>query len=102
VKARLSFKLDRATLRNGQTIRYSGRVDGQTRRPLVQVQVRSQGRWVNVCVVRARTGGAYSCRYRFRRTFRPTTYTFRALVKTQEGLPYDTAASASRRLRVRS
>jgi hypothetical protein len=101
VKARLSLKLNHAKLRNGKTIRYSGRVAGRTRRPLVQIQVRNRGRWVNVCVVRARTNGTYTCSYRFRRTFTPTTYTFRALVKTQEGLPYNTAASASRRLRVR-
>jgi hypothetical protein len=101
VKARLSLKLNHAKLRNGKTIRYSGRVAGRTRRPLVQIQVRNRGRWVNVCVVRARTNGTYTCSYRFRRTFTPTTYTFRALVKSQEGLPYDTAASASQRLRVR-
>lgn len=101
VKAGLSFKLSHSTLRNGKSIGYSGRVSGQTKRPLVQIQVRSQGRWVNVCVVRAHTNGTYSCRYRFRRTFSPTTYTFRAFVKTQEGLPYETTASATKRLRVR-
>jgi hypothetical protein len=101
VKGKLSFKLDHTSLRNGRTVRYSGRIAGVSRRPLVQVQVRNRGRWQTVCVARARPGGAFACRYKFRRTFTPTTYTFRALVHKQEGLPYETAASASRHLRVR-
>jgi hypothetical protein len=103
VKARISMRTSHSRLRNGRTLRYSGRVFGERRaRPLVQIQVRNRGRWVNVCVVRARSNGAYSCRYRFRRTFRPTSYAFRALVRAQDGLPYETAASATRAVRVRS
>jgi hypothetical protein len=101
VKAEVSLRLSHSRLRNGKTLRYTGRIAGQsTRRPLVQIQVRNDRRWVNVCVVRSGPRGAFSCRYRFRRTYRPTTYAFRALVKKQEGLPYETAASPSRRIRV--
>jgi hypothetical protein len=101
VTAKVSMKPSRTRLRNGNTLTYTGRVYGQrTARPLVQIQVVNRGRWVNVCVVRARTNGAYSCRYRFRRTFRPTSYVFRALVRSQDGLPYETAASPRRSVRV--
>src|SRR4029079_15976888 len=94
VQGQVSLRLSRPRLRNGQTLRYTGTVAGVgARRPLGQIQVRDRGRWVNVCVVRTKARGAYACRYHFRRTFRPTTYTFRALVRKQEGLPYETDAS---------
>ena len=102
VAGKVTLRLNRTTLRNGQTLTYKGTVAGVgARRPLVQIQVRSQGRWVNVCVVRTRGKGSYSCRYHFRRTFRPTTYTFRALVRKQEGLPYETDTSPRQSVRVR-
>jgi hypothetical protein len=102
VAGKVTLRLSRTTLRNGQTLTYKGTVAGVgARRPLVQIQVRSQGRWVNVCVVRTRGKGSYSCRYHFRRTFRPTTYTFRALVRKQEGLPYETDTSPRQSVRVR-
>jgi hypothetical protein len=102
VTGRVSLRVSRSRLRNGQTVRYTGTVAGVgVRRPLVQIQVRQRGRWINVCVVRTRSRGKYSCAYRFRRTFTPTTYTFRALVRKQEGLPYETASSPRRAVRVR-
>src|SRR4051812_44200416 len=102
VAGKVTLRVSRTSLRNGQTLTYRGTVAGVgARRPLVQVQVRSQGRWVNVCVVRTRAKGSYSCRYHFRRTFRPTTYTFRAIVRKQEGLPYETDASPRQSVRVR-
>jgi hypothetical protein len=102
VHGQVSLRLSRPRLRNGQTLRYTGTVAGVgVRRPLVQIQVRDRGRWVNVCVVRTRARGAYACSYHFRRTFSPTTYTFRALVRKQEGLPYETDASPRRAVRVR-
>jgi hypothetical protein len=102
VQGQVSLRLSRPRLRNGQTLRYTGTVAGVgARRPLVQIQVRDRGRWVNVCVVRTKAGGAYACSYHFRRTFSPTTYTFRAVVRKQEGLPYETDASPRRAVRVR-
>jgi hypothetical protein len=102
VRGKVSLRVSRNRLRNGQTIRYSGRVFGVTaRRPLVQIQVRSRSRWINVCVIRSRARGRFSCKYRFQRTRTPTRYVFRALVRKQDGLPYETAASARRVVRVR-
>ena len=102
VQGQVSLRLSRPRLRNGQTLRYTGTVAGVgARRPLVQIQVRDRGRWVNVCVVRTKARGAYACSYHFRRTFRPTTYTFRALVRKQEGLPYETDASPRKSVSVR-
>lgn len=102
VQGKVSLRLSRSKLRNQQTLRYSGTVAGVgARRPLVQIQVRQRGRWINVCVVRTKARGAYQCRYRFQRTFTPTTYAFRALVRKQEGLPYETDASPRKSARVR-
>jgi hypothetical protein len=102
VQGKVSLRLSSSKLRNHQTLRYTGTVAGVgARRPLVQIQVRQRGRWINVCVVRTKTRGAYSCSYRFQRTFTPTTYTFRALVRKQEGLPYESDASPRRAVRVR-
>ena len=102
VGGKVSMRVSRSRLRNGQTLRYSGTVAGVgARRPLVQIQVRQRGRWINVCVVRTKARGPYSCSYRFQRTFTPTTYTFRALVRKQEGLPYEADGSPRRSVRVR-
>jgi len=102
VQGQVSLRLSKSKLRNGQTLRYTGTVAGVgARRPLVQIQVRDRGRWVNVCVVRTKARGAFACSYHFRRTFRPTTYTFRALVRKQEGLPFEADASPRKSVRVR-
>ena len=102
VVASVAFKLSRKRLRNGQTLRYVGRLRGPgTGHRFVEVQVRNGHAWQIVCSVRTDSKGAFACAHRFRRTYRSTTYAFRARVRKQSGLAYEPGASALRRARVR-
>src|SRR4051812_9816368 len=101
VTSRVDLRLSHKRLRNGQTLRYRGRIrGGYAKGRLAEIQVRVQRRWRVVCVTRARSGGRFGCTYRFRRTFAPTRYTFRAVVRRQAGFPYETGTSPVRRVRV--
>ncbi|MBI5104910.1 MAG: hypothetical protein HZB46_07980 [Solirubrobacterales bacterium] len=102
VVASVSFRLSRSKLRNGQTLRYLGRIHGpRTGHRFVEVVVRSGSRWQVVCSVRTDTKGSFGCAHRFRRTYRGTTYTFRARVRKQTGMPYEPGLSGLRKARVR-
>jgi hypothetical protein len=102
VVASVAFKLSRKRLRNGQTLRYVGRLRGPGNgRRFVEVQVRNGRSWQIVCSVRTDAKGAFACAHRFRRTYRSTTYAFRARVRKQTGLAYEAGASSWRRARVR-
>jgi hypothetical protein len=102
VVAGVRFTLSRTTLRNGQTLRYSGRILGpSTGHRFVEVQVRNGRRWQIVCSVRTDARGAFGCAHRFRRTHSPVTYVFRARVRQQPGLPYEPGTSVARKARVR-
>ncbi|MBA3328955.1 MAG: hypothetical protein H0T43_11705 [Solirubrobacterales bacterium] len=101
VRARLSLRLTRRKLRNGSAARYSGTLAGPNAgRKLVDVQVIVGRQWRPVCSARTTARGRYACRYRFKRTFRTTRYTFRARVRRQETLPYEPSQSGRRRLTV--
>jgi hypothetical protein len=99
---RVTLSLSRSHLRNGQTLRYRGRIAGpNTKGGLAEVRVRGKGRWITVCVSRVRSAGRFGCTYRFRSTHRPTRYVFRAVVRRQGGLPYEPGQSGTRSVRVR-
>jgi hypothetical protein len=101
VISRVDLRLSRKHLRNGQTLRYRGRIHGAyAKGRLAEVQVRVQDRWRVVCVTRARSAGRFGCSYRFRRTFVPARYTFRAVVRQQAGFPYEPGTSPTRHVRV--
>jgi hypothetical protein len=102
VKGRVTLRLSRSRLRNGQTLTYAGKLSGpHTGRRLVEVKVRSGSRWRVVCVARTDSKGAYRCQHRFTRTLRPYTYTFRTDVRRQVGMPYEPTTSGLRRASVR-
>jgi protocatechuate 3,4-dioxygenase beta subunit len=101
VVARLSFGLSAARLHNGQILRYGGRLAGpMSARKFVEIRVKKGSRWELVGVARTDSRGMFMWRYRFRRTFRPTTYAFRAAVRRQDGLPYEPSRTSVRRVRV--
>lgn len=101
VRAGVTLKLSHRRLRNGRVARYFGRLAGiHVGRKYVDVQVLVGRQWRPVCSASTDARGRYACRYRFRRTFQRTAYTFRARVRRQETLPYEPAVSASRRLLV--
>ena len=92
------------SVRNGQSITFSGVLDaGRVRRSekLVDMQVRIGRRWRTFATTRAAGDGTFAYRYRFRRTYRSVTYSFRALARYEVGFPYSTGASRVVRVRVR-
>lgn len=90
-------------LRNRRSVTFRGRVAGAPSgsRKVVEMQVRQPGdRWLTFGTTRLR-GGTFAYRYRFTRTFRPTKYRFRAIVRTDGGWPYETGTSNATLVRVR-
>jgi hypothetical protein len=89
-------------LRNHQAIAFHGTVAGAPggARKVLEMQVRQAGRWLTFATTRLRKGH-FTDRYRFTRTLQPTTYRFRAVVRSESGWPYATGASNSVSVRVR-
>ncbi len=100
-KAGLTFHVNRNQLRNGQNVHFYGTIRGNKQRKVLEVQVRKPGGWDTIASVRSDSKGRWSWRYRFKRTYEPTRYTFRARVRTESGFPYATGHSRSRSVRVR-
>jgi hypothetical protein len=98
----VTLAVDRTPLRNGDTVTFRGTVVGAPpgARKLVELEVRSGGRWTVFATARMRAGG-YVHRYRFTRTTRTTTYRFRARVSRDATWPLETATSATRAVEVR-
>lgn len=102
VVAKVGFRLSRKKLRNGQTLRYLGKIHGpRTGHRFAEVQVRQGRKWIVVCSVRSDARGSFACANRFTRTFATTKYRFRARVRRQAGLPYEPAVSPTRSIVVR-
>ena len=99
VKAPISLKTNRARTRNGRTVRFTGSIPGTPAAARTRVDLQAwAGRWVpfaNATVSR----GKFTARYTFKRTFRPTTYRFRAVLPSDPNFPY--AAATSNQVRVR-
>lgn len=100
VTAAATLRLDRTRLRNGQRLRFSGALRGVKMRKVVEIQVIDRGGWKTIGSTRTRSSGRFSWSYRFRRTFSPTTYSFRIRVRTERGFPYATGYSPKRSVRV--
>jgi hypothetical protein len=100
-KAGLTLHVSRSRLRNGQSVRFYGTIRGNKQRKVLEVQVRQRGRWDTIASVRSDSKGRWSWRYRFKRTYEPTRYKFRARVRTESGFPYATGHSRTRSVRVR-
>ena len=100
-KAGLTLHVNRTRLRNGQSVRFYGTIRGNKQRKVLEVQVRQRGRWDTIRSVRSDSKGRWSWRYRFKRTYEPTRYKFRARVRTESGFPYATGHSRTRSVRVR-
>ena len=100
-KAGLTLHTSRSRLRNGQSVRFYGTIRGNKQRKVLEVQVRKPGGWDTIASVRSDSTGRWSWRYRFRRTYEPTRYKFRARVRTESGFPYATGHSRTRWVLVR-
>jgi hypothetical protein len=102
VRASTTIQLDRARYRNGDTVRFFGRI---TTRPLIRrksvyLQVVVRGRWRTFDTTRADVQGRWTLRYRFTATKRLTAYRFRAVIPTDEGYPWATGHSRAVRVLV--
>ncbi len=103
VESTVTLKASRRSLRNGKAVAFSGAVMAGTspfNDVIVALQARVGPRWVTFKNVRTGAAGTFGGRYRFTRTFRTQTYTFRARVSKQRGFALD-RNSGSLRVRVR-
>jgi hypothetical protein len=100
VRAGVTLRTSRQRVRNGSTLRFSGRVLGR-QRALVTIYALSSGprKRIPVETVRAGSSGRFSYTYRFARIPGPSVYRFEARVPKQTGFPY--LAGSSPRVTVR-
>jgi hypothetical protein len=102
VVAKVAFKTNRKSLRNGQTVRFSGSVAGApaNARKVVELQVKKPSGWMTFRSTRLRNG-RFSEPYRFTATRGRQTYVFRARVRQEAGFPFLTGVSKSAKVTVR-
>lgn len=102
VPAPVGMRVSRHALRNGRTLRWSGRLHGLgAGGRVVEIQVRIGRRWQIACATRTTASGSYRCAHRFSRTFVRTRYVFRTKARAQAGYPYATGHSPARSVVVR-
>lgn len=101
VRAATTMHADQAGYRNGDTMRFSGRITTLpfARRKAVYLQVIVRGRWRTFDTTRADPRGRWRLSYRFTATRQLTVYRFRAVVPAEEQ-PVGWATGYSRALRV--
>jgi hypothetical protein len=79
----------RSRLRNGQTVRFRGKLPGpHAEGRVVVLQARVGNRWQAFKSARTAAEGRFRARYRFRETSGRRLYMFRAIVRAQAGYPY--------------
>lgn len=91
-------------LRNGQRVRFGGRLPGPNgggRVVILQAAIPGSRRWITFAKATTNDAGAFRSHYRFTATTRTTTYRFRALVPSQAGYPWLEGDSRPVRVRVR-
>jgi 5-hydroxyisourate hydrolase-like protein (transthyretin family) len=101
VPAATTVRVSRRRLRNGQSVRFRGRVRGlpvPAAGKLVEVQVRFTDGWQTFRTIRSDHAGRWSSRYRFQRTRGVQHYQFRIRLPKEGGYPFETGVS--RRLAV--
>ena len=99
VKAPISVKTDRSRARNGETVRFGGRIVGAPSEARTRVELQAwAGRWVPFAMATV-SRGRFTAKYTFKRTYRATTYRFRAVLPSDPNFPY--AAATSKQVRVR-
>jgi hypothetical protein len=102
VRAPVTLRASRRSLRNGQRLALRGRLGGtvQVRGLLVEMQAVRDGHWVPFGITYTRSGGRFHFSYRFINTVGVRTYTIRARVIAQVGSPFETGSSRPVRVRV--
>jgi hypothetical protein len=104
VAARSTLRVSRSSVRNGQSVRFSGRLAG---RPLpdggklVDLQAYFRRRWRTFATPRTDSVGRWRYRYRFEATRGVVRYRFRALIRREAAYPYELGRSRVVRVTVR-
>jgi hypothetical protein len=106
VRAGVRLTVRPRRLSNGGSIAVRGRLRGLPvprggKVATVQARALGQRRWATVTVLRSDADGRFGFRYRFRRTFRRTTYEFRAIAPAQRGYQFARGWSSRKRVTVR-
>ena len=104
VRAAAKLSANPKRLRNGRSVRFSGRLRGApypTPGKLVDLQAKVGNHWRTFQVVRADRNGRFHYRYRFTRTFQALTYRFRARLRAETSYPYQTGSSNQLKVQVR-
>ncbi|MBA2505436.1 MAG: hypothetical protein H0V29_05755 [Thermoleophilaceae bacterium] len=103
VRAGARLKGTPRKVRNGDKVRFSGRLLGgpyPARGVLVDLQARVGRRWRTFQVMRTRRDGTYQHIYRFTRTTQTLTYAFRARARSDSNYPYELGTSNRTRVKV--
>ena len=104
VRSKSTLRTSAKSLRNGQTLRFSGRLKS---RPVpragvvIDLQAQVGSRWQSFSTVRTNASGAWKSKYTFRSTTGLQTYTFRARVRGDSGYPYLPSNTSRVKVRVR-
>jgi hypothetical protein len=104
VKAAARLRVNKRKLRNGQVVRFSGRLLGKpipSGGKLVALQAKVGRRWRTFATPRASAKGVFRHRYRFTSTTGLRRYAFRAVVAREAAYPYEAGVSRTVKVTVR-
>jgi hypothetical protein len=104
VRAAARLGANRRRLRNGQAVRFTGRLLGRpipSAGKVVSLQARVGRRWRTFATPRANAKGVFRHRYRFTATTGLRRYAFRAVVAREAAYPYERGVSPSVTVTVR-
>jgi hypothetical protein len=95
-RARPRFDVRPVHARNGDRLRFTGRVPGPAcSQRVVKVQAKVGERWQVFRTARSNEGCRFAAHYRLRATTGAAKYRFRAIVPPQDGYPYERGHSRS-------
>jgi hypothetical protein len=104
VNAAARLKVDRRRLRNGQSVRFTGRLLGKPvpkAGKLVALQAKVGRGWRTFATPRANRKGVFKHRYRFTATTGMRRYEFRAVVAREDAYPYEAGVTRTVKVIVR-
>jgi hypothetical protein len=101
VAAALTINSSRYTVKNGQLVRFSGRLKGRpypSKGKVLDLQAYYRGRWRTFATPRAASNGNWSYRYRFQATRGSVAYKFRVHARATSDYPYEAGYSKAVRV----
>jgi hypothetical protein len=104
VPARTTITVSRRFLRNGESVRFAGRLAGgpvPEGGKLIDLQAHYRGRWRTFATPRTDGAGRWRFRYRFEATRGLVVYRFRARIRREAAYPYELGHSRTVAVTVR-